>query len=244
MAPVNAGCAGSEGAPLSSRGPGQSCSPASLCRPRPPTPRVLMLGHRCTQRGLCSPRVLFGPERPHPTGLQFLGGIGDPPASSSARQQPCAHAWGVLPSGPAFREPTSPIPSPVARSVPCPPHTKVGTGYQGQRLGAGAGCRGRRMVTRQMRRKPAIELEQLSPSPASGPSPAQGPTAPHRLIGPVVLLKDVLHPVLAAVREHHDHLVAVGTRDVGLWGRETAPEAGPGTSGARRGAGCGQDGWP
>lgn len=114
----------------------------------------------------------------------------------------------------------------------------------GQWLGAGAGCRGRRTVTKQMRQKPAIELEQLSPSLVSSPSPAHGPTAPHRLIGPVVLLKDVLYPVLTAVREHHDHLVAVGTRDVGLRGRETAPEAGPGTSGARRGAGCGQEGWP
>lgn len=123
----------SEGAPLSLRGPGQSCSPASLCWPRPPTPRVLMLGHHCTQRGLCSPRVLFGPERPHPTGLQFLGGNGDPPASSSARQQPCPHAWDVLPSGLAFREPTSPVPSPAALSGPCLPHTKVGAGYKGHR---------------------------------------------------------------------------------------------------------------
>jgi len=73
-----------------------------------------------------------------------------------------------------------------------------------------------------------MELEQPSPSPASSPSPAHSPTAPHRLIGPVVLLKDVLHPVLAAVREHHDHLVAVGTRDVGLRGRKAAREAGPG----------------
>ena len=100
------------------------------------------------------------------------------------------------------------------------------------------------MAMRQMRRKLVMDLEQPSPSLASGPSPAHGPTAPHRLIGPVVLLKDVLHPVLAPVREHHDHLVAVGTRDVGLRGRETVPEARPGASGAERRAGCGQEGWP
>lgn len=100
------------------------------------------------------------------------------------------------------------------------------------------------MVMRQMWWKPTMELEQPSPSPVCSPSPAHGPTAPHRLIGPVVLLKDVLHPVLATIREHHDHLVAVGTRDVGLRGREMVPEAGPRVSGARRGVGCGWEvGW-
>lgn len=94
-----------------------------------------------------------------------------------------------------------------------------------------------RMAMRQMRRKPAVELEQLSPFLTSGPSPARGPTAPHRLIGPVVLLKDVLHPVLATVREHHDHFVAVGTCDVGLRGKETVTEARAGVSGTRHGAG-------
>lgn len=61
----------------------------------------------------------------------------------------------------------------------------------------------------------------------------------HRFVGPVVLLEDVLHPVLAAVREHHDHLVAVGPRDVGLRGRGTAREASwAGWAGGRREAGC------
>lgn len=39
---------------------------------------------------------------------------------------------------------------------------------------------------------------------------------PHRAVGPVVLLEDVLHAVLTTVREHHDYLVAVGAGDVGL----------------------------
>lgn len=66
-----------------------------------------------------------------------------------------------------------------------------------------------------------MELEQPFSSMVSSPSPAHRPTASHRLIGPVVLLKDILHSVLTAVREHHDHLVAVGTCDVGLWGRHS-----------------------
>lgn len=91
----------------------------------------------------------------------------------------------------------------------------------GQWLHAGASCWGGRMVRRQIEQKPAMELKQLSPSVVSSPSPAHRPTASHRLVGPVVLLKDVLHSVLTAVREHHDHLVAVGTCDVGLWGRHS-----------------------
>lgn len=39
---------------------------------------------------------------------------------------------------------------------------------------------------------------------------------PHRPIGPVVLLEDILHTVLTSIREHHDHLIAVGPSDVGL----------------------------
>lgn len=166
----------------------------------------------------------------------------------------CPHAWGVLPSGPAFAEPTSPIPSrqPLGHLVPYMPRWELSINgtresaipLPGKQLRAGAGYQGERMAIRLMRRKPATELEQPSPSSVSSPSPALGPTAPHRLIGPVVLLKDVLHPVLTAVREHHDHLVAVGTRDVGLWGRETVPEARPGASGARHEVGCSWEwGW-
>lgn len=52
---------------------------------------------------------------------------------------------------------------------------------------------------------------------AQPPTPCAAPgSEPHRPIRPVVLLEDVLHAVLAAVREHHDHLIAVGTGDVGL----------------------------
>lgn len=89
------------------------------------------------------------------------------------------------------------------------------------------------MEMRQRRWKLVMDLEQPSPSLVSSPSLAHDLTAPHRLIGPVVLLKDILHSVLTAVREHHDHLVAVGTCDVGLRGREMVLEAGPRASCAR-----------
>lgn len=72
-----------------------------------------------------------------------------------------------------------------------------------------------------MEQKTAMGPEQPFPSVVSSPSPAHSPTASHRLIGPVVLLKDILYSVLTTVREHHDHLVAVGTGDVGLWGRNS-----------------------
>lgn len=77
------------------------------------------------------------------------------------------------------------------------------------------------MARRQLEQKPTMELEQPFSCVVSSPSPAHSPTASHRLIGPVVLLKDILYSVLTTIREHHDHLVAVGTGDVGLWGRHS-----------------------
>lgn len=49
----------------------------------------------------------------------------------------------------------------------------------------------------------------------------------HRFVGPVVLLKDFLGTILAAICKHHYHLIAVGPRGAGLLGngeRESAAE--------------------
>lgn len=40
----------------------------------------------------------------------------------------------------------------------------------------------------------------------------------HRFVGPVVLLKDFLGTILAAICKHHYHLIAVGPRGAGLLG--------------------------
>lgn len=40
----------------------------------------------------------------------------------------------------------------------------------------------------------------------------------HRFVGPVVLLKDFLGTILAAIGKHHYHLIAVGPRGAGLLG--------------------------
>lgn len=52
------------------------------------------------------------------------------------------------------------------------------------------------------------------PRPSSGQPPTRA--EPHRPIGPIILFEDVLHSILSPVREHHDHLIAVSTGDVGL----------------------------
>lgn len=45
-----------------------------------------------------------------------------------------------------------------------------------------------------------------------------GPT--HRFVGPVVLFKDLLRAILAAICKHHYHLVAVGPRGAALLGED------------------------
>lgn len=40
----------------------------------------------------------------------------------------------------------------------------------------------------------------------------------HRFVGPVVLLKDLLGTILAAIGKHHYHLIAVGPGGAGLLG--------------------------
>lgn len=62
----------------------------------------------------------------------------------------------------------------------------------------------------------------------------------HRFVGPVVLLKDFLGTILAAICKHHYHLIAVGPRGAGLLGnreRESAAETreGGGRLGDRQG---------
>lgn len=52
------------------------------------------------------------------------------------------------------------------------------------------------------------------PGPSSGQPPIM--VEPHRPVGPIVLLEDILHTIFAPIREHHDHLITVSSSDVGL----------------------------
>lgn len=38
----------------------------------------------------------------------------------------------------------------------------------------------------------------------------------HRFVGPVILLKHILHSVFSSVSEHHNHFIAIGSCDIGL----------------------------
>lgn len=58
------------------------------------------------------------------------------------------------------------------------------------------------------------------PSPVPGLAQGSHPELiriePHRPVGPIIFLEDILHTIFAPIREHHDHLIAVSPSDVGL----------------------------
>lgn len=124
-----AASAGSKGVPVSLPGLSQSCPPASLCWLKPPTSVVLALGHHCSQRGLCSLKVIHGPEHPQPTGFQVLGSNWDLPAGLSAASSPVPMLGVCSHQGQHSGSPPAPFPPqhPTAYLVPCLLHRKVGT---------------------------------------------------------------------------------------------------------------------
>lgn len=216
--------ADSKGLPVSMPGSSQSCPPASLCWLKPPASVVLAVG--LPEGSVLSEGDTWA-RTPPP---HRFPGTGKQLGSScwflclSAALSPCLGCAPLRASIQGAQQPHS-LPS-----IPqCAWSHASSTGkwepainpLAGQWLQAGAGCWGGRMARRQLEQKPAMELEQPFSCVVSSPSPAHSPTASHRLIGPVVLLKDILYSVLTTVREHHDHLVAVGTGDVGLWGRHS-----------------------